>query len=47
MTFMNEEDTKELDEDLSDILQDRILVLGLNDLFKEKICQKINDFLSL
>jgi len=47
MTFMNEEDTKELDEDLSDILQDRILVLGLNDLFKEKICQKINNFLSL
>lgn len=47
MTFMNDENTKELDEDLSDILQDRILVLGLNDFIKGKFCQKIIDFLTL
>ncbi|MDL2260801.1 hypothetical protein LJC08_00940 [Methanimicrococcus sp. OttesenSCG-928-J09] len=46
MTFMNENNTHELDVDLSDILEDRLLVLGLNDLFpKEKFCEKVTDFL--
>ena len=46
MTFMNEENTKELDEDLSEILDDRILVFGRNDLFpKSEFCRKIRDFL--
>ena len=46
MTFMNEENTKELDIDLSDILDDRILVFGISDLFpKEEFCRKIKDFL--
>ncbi|WNY23871.1 hypothetical protein MmiHf6_11940 [Methanimicrococcus hongohii] len=47
MTFMNEENTAEIDADLSDLLEDRLLVLGRDDLFpKEKFCQKIVDFLS-
>ena len=46
MTFMNEENTKELDADLSEILDDRILVFGRADLFsKEEFCRKIRDFL--
>ncbi|MBZ3936147.1 hypothetical protein [Methanimicrococcus blatticola] len=48
MTFMNEKNTAEIDADLSDILEDRLLVLGLDDLFpKEKFIQKITDFLIL
>ena len=46
MTFMNEKNTKEVDEDLSDILEDRILVLGLKDLFPaEEFCEKVKKFL--
>lgn len=48
MTFMNENNAHELDVDLSDILEDRILVLGLKDLFpQEEFCRKITDFLDL
>lgn len=48
MTFMNEENTQIVDADLSEILEDRILVLGLHDLFpKKKFFQKIADFLNL
>lgn len=47
MTFMNESSTRELDADLSDILEDRLLVLGLNDLLPaEEFCRKTIDFLS-
>lgn len=48
MTFMNEENTSETDADLSDLLEDRLLVLGRDDLFpKEKFIQKIIDFLAV
>ncbi|WNY29250.1 hypothetical protein MmiEs2_14750 [Methanimicrococcus stummii] len=47
MTFMNAEHTAEMDADLSEILEDRILVLGMNDLFpQEEFCRKVADFLS-
>jgi hypothetical protein len=46
LTFMNENNTKEVDDDLSEILEDRILVLGLADLFPtETFCEKIKTFL--
>jgi Domain of unknown function (DUF1887). len=48
MTFMNEKNTKEVDEDLSDVLEDRILVLGLKDLFPtEMFCEKVKEFLEI
>lgn len=48
MTFMNEENTMETSGDLNDLLEDRLLVLGRDDLFpKEKFIQKITDFLTL
>ncbi|MDR0767032.1 MAG: hypothetical protein LBE57_01085 [Methanosarcinales archaeon] len=46
VTFMNGENTAEVGADLGDLLEDRLLVLGREDLFpKEKFCQKIIDFL--
>lgn len=48
MTFMNEENTAETGGDLNDLLEDRLLVLGRDDLFpQEKFIQKITDFLTL
>ncbi|MDV0445729.1 hypothetical protein MmiAt1_13230 [Methanimicrococcus sp. At1] len=47
VTFMNETHTAETDADLSEILEDRILVFGMNDLFpQEEFCRKVADFLS-
>ena len=46
LTLMNENNTKEVDDDLSEILEDRILVLGLKDLFPtETFCEKVKGFL--
>ena len=48
LTFMNENNAKEVDKDLSDILEDRILVLGLKDLFPtEMFCEKVKGFLEI
>ncbi len=48
MTFMNEENTAETGGDLNDLLEDKLLVLGREDLFpKEKFIQKITVFLTL